>query len=87
MGMKPRKKPEKSKMLDMTDIENVKQVAGEFAGLLIWCLKFTKFPDGLMFNPSTGEMTKIEERIFDSLDKIGHVVNRDKYYLERGKKG
>ncbi len=82
MGSKPRKSrtdPEKQNA-------DLKEVAGEFAGQLIWCLKFVKFPTGLMMTSDMKTGEPIEERIFASLDKIGYVVDRDEYYTNRDKR-
>lgn len=78
MGGKP--KPKK-----LTE-EELRAIVKEMGSCLVWVLTYCKFPSGMMFNEETGIMRRAEERIFDVLDRVGHVVDRDKYYNPPDKK-
>lgn len=80
MGGKPRIKPtEPKKSVELTK-EELKSLVGEMAGLLIWCLKFTKFPDGMMWDEESESLRCPQSSIFDALDKMGRKFDRDKYF-------
>lgn len=86
MGGKPRAKAQpESTLINVNDIAQMKELVSEMAGILILCLRHAKFGDGMVFAPDTGEITRIEEMAFDSLDKIGHIIDRENYYADKAK--
>lgn len=80
MGGKPRKKPERTP-------EEYRKIIGELGTCVLWALKFLDVKgDGLMGNPSTGDVKVWTEKFMDALDGMGHELDRAAFYEIKDKK-
>lgn len=85
---KPAKKPAKKKPEKKMSYSELKSLAEELAGQVVFALKFldTKGGGGMRFDFKTQTATVWQEDFMDSLDKCGYVVDRKAYWAGKNKK-
>ncbi len=85
MGGKPRKAaPKRRKTTDEMSPDELRELVSELRQRLFTCLKFCKFPSGMMYrgDPSSAHLETyvLETAVMDCLDKAGIVVDRKAYW-------
>lgn len=81
MGMKPRKEPNPAS----PSYDELKSMVEDLGQCVVFALKHleAKGGGGLHMDLTTGKTQRWEDRFMNALDRIGYVVDRERYFKDK----